>query len=177
MARVPAHDVLEMRHCTEKGVVSAMEPVIMEQKERSRKMGTKKSPIVSESFQEALEEANRLLRSMEIGNTKMSLQRALSNPPEVSASFQAKLSQRLSQPHSHERPRKLRQQHNSTGFVPQAQMERISGNNVKGTSHQLRLRLPVVEYADLQDPKCSKPKSLQVYEHTSALCNPLFSHY
>ncbi len=146
----------------------------MKQKEHFRKMGIKKAPIVSDSFQEALEEADSLLRSMEIGNTKMSLQRTLSHPPEVSASFQAKLSQRLSQPHSRESHRKLRQQHNSTGFVPQAEMERISGNNVKGTS---QLRRPGVEYADPQDPKCSKPKSLKVFEHTSVLSNPLFSHY
>ncbi len=162
MVLVPTHDVLAMKRCTEKGVEVAVDPFIMKQKEHSRKMGTAKAPIASDSLQEAQEEADSLLRSMEIGNTKMSLQRTLSHPPEVSASFQAKLSQRLSQPLTRESHRKLKQKHNSTGFVPQTQMKRSSGNSVKGTT---KLRRPGVECSDPQDPKCSTPISLQVFEH------------
>ncbi len=73
-----------------------MDLFITEQKGHSRKMGRAKAQIVRDSLQEALEEADSLLRSMEIESAKMSLQRTLSRPAKVSASFQAKLSQRLS---------------------------------------------------------------------------------
>ncbi len=171
MVRVPVHNVLEMKHCTEGGVVSAIEPAVIKQKEHSRNMGIEKASVASDSLQEALEEADSLLRSMEIGNTKMSLQRTLSHPPELSASFQAKLSHRLSQPQSHRvSHRTLKQQLNSSRFVSQTQTKRIFGNNVKGIMKLLR---PSIEYADLQHSKYSSPKSLQVFdEHKNALNNP-----
>ncbi len=147
-----------------------MDLFITEQKGHSRKIGIAKAQIVRDSLQEALEEADSLLRSMEIESAKMSLQRTLSHPAKVSASFQAKLSQRLSQPLIRESHGKPRQRHSSTGFAPQTQMKRSSGNSAKRTT---KLRRPGVECSDPQDPNYSTQISLQVFEPKSVLNDPL----